>query len=71
VAFYRAVLFPAKARIDLAYYPHRTLRSDLAWAFYCGLIIIGYVPRSRRLNIVLSETTNLIAAAVASRSAPM
>ena len=71
VAFYRAVLFPAKARIDLAYYPHRTLRSDLAWAFYCGLLIIGYVPRSRRLNIVLSETTSLIAAAVASRSAPM
>jgi lipopolysaccharide/colanic/teichoic acid biosynthesis glycosyltransferase len=71
VAFYRAVLFPAKARIDLAYYPHRTLRSDVAWAFYCGLLVIGYVPRSRRLAIVANETTNSIAAALASRSAPM
>jgi lipopolysaccharide/colanic/teichoic acid biosynthesis glycosyltransferase len=71
VAFYRAVLFPTKARIDLAYYPHRTLRSDLAWAFYCGLLVIGYVPRSRRLAIVVNETTNLMAAALASRSAPM
>lgn len=71
VTFYRAVLFPAKARIDLAYYPHRTLRSDVAWAFYCGLLVIGYVPRSRRLAIVANETTNSIAAALASRSAPM
>jgi lipopolysaccharide/colanic/teichoic acid biosynthesis glycosyltransferase len=29
--FYRGVLFPAKARIDLSYYPQRTLASDIAW----------------------------------------
>ena len=29
--FYRQVLFPAKAKIDLAYYPRRTLASDLGW----------------------------------------
>jgi len=29
--FYRKVLFPAKARIDLAYFEHRTLASDLSW----------------------------------------
>src|SRR5262249_39585037 len=29
--FYRQVLFPAKARIDLAYFPRRTLVSDLGW----------------------------------------
>jgi lipopolysaccharide/colanic/teichoic acid biosynthesis glycosyltransferase len=70
VAFYRAVLFPAKARIDLAYYPHRTLRSDLAWAFYSSLLLIGYLPRSRQLATVVDETTNFIATALASRSAP-
>jgi lipopolysaccharide/colanic/teichoic acid biosynthesis glycosyltransferase len=29
--FYRQVLFPAKAEIDLAYFPRRTLASDLGW----------------------------------------
>jgi len=29
--FYRKVLFPTKAKIDLAYFEHRTLVSDLAW----------------------------------------
>lgn len=29
--FYRQVLFPLKARLDLSYYPHRTLLSDCAW----------------------------------------
>jgi lipopolysaccharide/colanic/teichoic acid biosynthesis glycosyltransferase len=31
VEFYREVLFPAKAQIDLAYFPSRTLVSDLGW----------------------------------------
>ena len=31
VKFYRQVLFPAKAEIDLAYFPRRTLASDLGW----------------------------------------
>ena len=29
--FYRSTLFPVKARMDLSYYPHRTLTSDLWW----------------------------------------
>lgn len=29
--FYREILFPAKARIDLSYYPKRTIGSDIAW----------------------------------------
>jgi lipopolysaccharide/colanic/teichoic acid biosynthesis glycosyltransferase len=29
--FYRTVLFPAKAKIDLAYFPRRTLASDFGW----------------------------------------
>jgi lipopolysaccharide/colanic/teichoic acid biosynthesis glycosyltransferase len=31
VEFYRQVLFPAKAEIDLAYFSRRTLVSDLGW----------------------------------------
>ena len=31
VEFYRQVLFPAKAKVDLAYFSHRTLISDLGW----------------------------------------
>ncbi len=31
VEFYREVLFPAKAEIDIAYFSHRTLVSDLGW----------------------------------------
>jgi len=29
--FYRDVLFPLKARADLAYFPYRTVRRDLVW----------------------------------------
>jgi lipopolysaccharide/colanic/teichoic acid biosynthesis glycosyltransferase len=31
VEFYRQVLFPAKAKIDITYFSRRTLVSDLAW----------------------------------------
>ena len=31
--FYREVLFPAKAKIDLAYFSRRTLVSDFSWIF--------------------------------------
>lgn len=29
--FYREVLFPEKARLDLAYYPNRSVGGDIAW----------------------------------------
>jgi lipopolysaccharide/colanic/teichoic acid biosynthesis glycosyltransferase len=38
--YYREVHFPAKAKIDLAYYPHRTLVSDLGWIARAGIIIV-------------------------------
>lgn len=34
--FYRRVLFPAKAGVDLSYYPQRTVASDAAWIL-CGI----------------------------------
>jgi len=37
--FYREVLFPAKAKIDLAYFPRRTLASDLGWILRAARVI--------------------------------
>ena len=42
--FYRAILFPTKARIDLAYYENRTIRSDVAWFFRGVLATLGWIP---------------------------
>jgi lipopolysaccharide/colanic/teichoic acid biosynthesis glycosyltransferase len=42
--FYRQVLFPAKAEIDLAYFPCRTLISDLGWILR-GVWMIVAAPR--------------------------
>jgi len=39
--FYREVLFPLKARVDLAYYPTRNLGSDLRWIFTGVLAVMG------------------------------
>jgi len=39
VEFYRQVLFPAKAEIDLAYFSRRTLASDLGWILRAAGII--------------------------------
>lgn len=43
VLFYRDVLFPMKAGVDLLYYPRRTMSSDLAWMFR-GLLAVAGVP---------------------------
>ena len=42
--YYREVLFPAKAMIDLSYYPRRTLASDIVWMARGFLAILGRVP---------------------------
>ncbi|MCP3369516.1 sugar transferase [Bradyrhizobium cajani] len=47
--FYREVLFPAKAKIDLAYYPNRTIGSDLKWVVHTAWIIVGD-PLLRRVR---------------------
>jgi lipopolysaccharide/colanic/teichoic acid biosynthesis glycosyltransferase len=42
VEFYRDVLFPAKAEIDLAYFSRRTLISDLGWILRgTWMIVVG------------------------------
>jgi lipopolysaccharide/colanic/teichoic acid biosynthesis glycosyltransferase len=37
--YYREVLFPAKAEVDLAYYPRRTAASDLGWVLRAAKVI--------------------------------
>jgi lipopolysaccharide/colanic/teichoic acid biosynthesis glycosyltransferase len=39
--FYRDVLFPLKANIDLAYFPHRTIFSDIGWTMRGVLAVFG------------------------------
>jgi lipopolysaccharide/colanic/teichoic acid biosynthesis glycosyltransferase len=41
IAFYRETLFPAKAALDLEYYPRRTLLSDLRWVGRGVLAVLG------------------------------
>jgi lipopolysaccharide/colanic/teichoic acid biosynthesis glycosyltransferase len=41
--FYRQVVFPIKAGLDIAYFRHRTFRSDFVWMVRSGLAIIGFV----------------------------
>jgi lipopolysaccharide/colanic/teichoic acid biosynthesis glycosyltransferase len=40
VEFYRDVIFPAKAKIDLAYFSRRTLISDLGWILRGAWMIV-------------------------------
>jgi lipopolysaccharide/colanic/teichoic acid biosynthesis glycosyltransferase len=40
VQFYRDVLFPMKARIDLSYFSHRTISSDVRW-IVCGVLAVA------------------------------
>jgi lipopolysaccharide/colanic/teichoic acid biosynthesis glycosyltransferase len=40
--FYRDVLFPLKAHIDLTYFPQRTLLRDVAWILCGALAVFGW-----------------------------
>ena len=42
--FYRTVLFPLKAQIDLAYFPNRSALSDMAWVIRGVIAIFGWSP---------------------------
>jgi lipopolysaccharide/colanic/teichoic acid biosynthesis glycosyltransferase len=46
--FYRTVLFPLKACIDLAYFPYRNLFWDLAWIIRGVLAVFGWSPPVRQ-----------------------
>ncbi len=40
--FYRRVIFPTKAGLDIAYFRQRTFKSDLEWIVRSGLAVIGF-----------------------------
>jgi lipopolysaccharide/colanic/teichoic acid biosynthesis glycosyltransferase len=42
IQFYRDVLFPAKAGIDLSYFPYRTILSDIRWVIFGVLATVGH-----------------------------
>ena len=39
--FYREVLFPLKAGVDLAYFPYRTIPADIGWTIRGALAVFG------------------------------
>ena len=43
--FYREILFPAKAMIDLSYYPKRTIGSDIVWMIRGFLAVLRPAPQ--------------------------
>jgi lipopolysaccharide/colanic/teichoic acid biosynthesis glycosyltransferase len=51
VEFYRQVLFPAKAEIDLAYFSRRTLASDLGWILRAFWMIVTGARIEPRLHV--------------------
>jgi lipopolysaccharide/colanic/teichoic acid biosynthesis glycosyltransferase len=51
--FYRDVLFAAKASLDLAYFPRRTIVSDLGWILRGALAVIGVAAKP---PAILNET---------------
>ena len=53
--FYRDVLFPLKARADLAYFPHRTIRRDVGWILRGVSAVVG-------VRFPLNQGTDLVAA---------
>jgi lipopolysaccharide/colanic/teichoic acid biosynthesis glycosyltransferase len=48
--FYRTVLFPAKARINLLYFSRRTVVSDVCWIIRSALAVLGF-PAFRRESL--------------------
>jgi lipopolysaccharide/colanic/teichoic acid biosynthesis glycosyltransferase len=52
--FYREVLFPLKAHIDIAYFPNRTFLEDTRWIIRCVLPLFGIPPLRARLDEILT-----------------
>jgi lipopolysaccharide/colanic/teichoic acid biosynthesis glycosyltransferase len=53
--FYRDVLFPLKAQIDLGYFAHRTLLRDLWWAVQGALAVFGWSSLRLQGTILVEE----------------
>jgi lipopolysaccharide/colanic/teichoic acid biosynthesis glycosyltransferase len=53
--FYRRILFPLKARTDLAYFPDRTLAQDIAWMMRGIGAVLGWSPMTRQGPELMDE----------------
>lgn len=55
--FYRTVLFPLKAQIDLAYFPSRNMISDAEWTLRSVLAVFGcsYLPGEAAKRLEATE----------------
>jgi len=51
--FYREVLFPLKANIDLAYFPRRSVRGDIGWVMRGVLAVFGLRASSTKFDAML------------------
>lgn len=58
--FYRNVLFPLKARIDLAYFTHRTLFRDFVWAVRGALAVFGWSSLVHEGTVLIEEAEDRV-----------
>ncbi|HYN39030.1 MAG TPA: sugar transferase [Rhodospirillales bacterium] len=58
--FYRAVLFPAKARLDLAYYRTASVAGDIGWLLRGALAVLLPASRGMRCEEVLAAVEQRI-----------
>jgi lipopolysaccharide/colanic/teichoic acid biosynthesis glycosyltransferase len=59
--FYRRVLFPLKARTDLAYFPYRTIGQDITWIVRGVLAVIGWTSMSTQGQQLIDQIETWIA----------
>lgn len=52
--FYREVLFPLKAEIDLAYFGSRTIAADIGWIIRSVLVVFGLRPPPPKFSAVIA-----------------
>jgi lipopolysaccharide/colanic/teichoic acid biosynthesis glycosyltransferase len=69
--YYRGVLFPAKARIDLAYYPKRTAIRDIGWTVLGLLAVLGMARVPQMGTNTVQEMEDWVRGYRASRTADM
>ncbi len=66
--FYREVLFPAKARLDLAYYPSRNALRDVAWIGRGVLAVAGRAPFGEADLTVLEQVEDWLRSAASEKA---
>lgn len=58
--FYREVLFPLKARLDLAYFPNRNVYSDIGWMVRGALAVFGGLAFRREGTSSIEELADRV-----------